>query len=846
MSKRKVYFSIVCLFLTTLMIGCIISPVSAQMPFIDVEEDKDTYIPNIYDDYYYYVNPPGTDFTDVIYRGFSGEGEYTTVGMSGFGNPPWDLDRGDDVYYQFLRNTSRTSYNHFFDDKPYPRAVRINSGIYPVFEQSQKEAINLHLDYSSTFLAEADNEYFGFINSSEPFLLDIYIHDENAYGTIDFPAAFPYLYNLNYEKMTYPIFPRGGTSLLNFTLTLNLYSPSSLITLTPHPWEFPNWIPPIEGNTTFIGEFEQGAYDVVDKKTGEEISPENDLFSIRMFNLSLVQDEYYKIYTDYNLREGPTPIAFLVGEHYEHLSGNLNGDGYYIYAEESENATLVIFSPGVARGDYIILFQNKSPIPVPEEYATIPLTLNTNITLDYEVYYTFTFDSPHMMAINNTYYYGWDMYYLEFYVEGTEPGEWISVTDDAFFNPVSGNMYGINQGDIDNANWRYIPAGSYAIEVTWRRSTSGEIRFTTVPVQQPTTLVVDQNSIFAIELPLTRNRLNWVNLSTSDKFYPVQRVEYEWTFVGKYNEQISAATNWEWFGNENSSINGNAGIWDPWDYNDTIINALLPTRDYEVPILMIRPFRAENQTLEYPDAFTATLTVSVNEALNQSLYDLDWLGVSPFVSTIPSSYLYQASGPDWNQYFIPLSAISGTTSFDVNDAYTTDDDHLYGIPLTLDPYSIYNITVYLIGNSSTGPGNWNATFEDSQIFVHGGNLQDLEIFNTHTEAFDNTSVWRSLLILTVSSTSYLYVDLERQLGNNATIQIVITKLSLTNMNFDLPDHEYNDTVSDLEVLTEDLLATQIMPPEMEEPRRAPGFGLAFTVGTLVILATGISLKRRKK
>ncbi|MFX0183013.1 MAG: hypothetical protein ACFE95_08035 [Candidatus Hodarchaeota archaeon] len=839
MRNRKFSLTILCLFLTTIMIGHIISPISSQMPFIDIEEVKDTYIPNTYDDYYYYVNPPGTEFTDVNYWGYTGSGEYTTAGQNFFSTSFPNLDRGENVDNALLTNTSRSGYNDFFDDEPYPRAVRITDGLNPVFEQSQIEPINLHMDFSSTFLAEPNIGYFGFINSSEPFLLDIYVHDYYASGSIDFPSAFPYSYSLGYEKMTYPIFPIGSnpTSLLNFTLILYSYSPSSLITLTPHPWEFPDWIPTIDVNTTFMGEFEQGANDIIDTKTGEMVDPEYDFFSIRMFNISLVQDEYYKIYTDYNMRDGSSPMAFLVGEHYEYLSGDLYGDGYYIYTEESENATLVLFSPGLARGDYIILFQNTTPVT--EEYATLPLILNTNITLDYEVYYTFTFDNPHMMAINQTYYYGLDMYDLEFYVEGAKLGEWISVTtDDDLFDRVTGNMYGVNQGDIDNANWRYIPAGSYAIEVTWRRYTWGEIRFTTVPVQQPTTLLVNQDSIFAIELPLTRNRLNWVNLSTHDKFYPVQRVEYEWTFIGKYNEQISAATNWGWFGNENSSINGNAGIWYPWDINDTTINAFLPTRDYEVPILMIRPFRAQNQTLAYPDAFTATLTVSVNEAINQSSIDIDNL--------IPVAYLY--FDDDVDQYFIPWSTISATASINVNDDYSTNDDHLYSIPLTLDPYSIYNITVYLIGNYSTGLGNWNATFQgdNNKIYVHGGNLRSLEIFETHTEAFDNTSVWRSLLILTVSSTSYLYVDLERQGGNNATMQIVITKLSLTNMDFDLPDYEYNNTESNLEVPTEDLLATQIMPPEMKKPKRAPGFSLVLTVGTLVILTTGISLKRRKE
>jgi hypothetical protein len=829
MSKRIIKFSTLSLFLTTILIGSIISTISAQMPFIDIEEDKDTWIPTgIYDGYYYYVNPPGTEFSNVEYWGYTGSGRYTTAGTDTFSYSTPQLYRGGNADEGLLKNTSRSSLHNLFDDEPYPTAVRINAGLSPVFEQSQKKAINLHMDYSTTFLAEEDVEYLGFINSSEPFLLDVYFHDQDAYGDLDFPSAFPYSYSISYKKMTYPIFPRedNPTSLLNFTLIINYFS-SSLVTLTPHPWEFPDWIPTIGVNTTFIGEFEQGANDIVDKKTGEMVDPEYDFFSIRMFNISLVQDEYYKIYTDYNMRDGSSPTTFLVGDHYEYLSGDMNGDGFYIYAEESENATLVLFSPGLARGDYIILFQNISPVT--EEYETEALTLNTNITMEYLIYYTFTFDEPHMMAINSTNYFD-----LEFYIQGAAPKKWIRILDWWSF-------WYANWVATDDLTWMYIPEGTYAFEVIqfWFNE---EIRFNAVPVQQPKTVSVDQDSIIAIELPLVKNRINLVNLSTSDHVIPPQRVWYEWTYVNKHNElfhnTISTLSSPLALGNQNST-----GQWLEFDSNNTNIYTHLPTHDFETPILMIRPFDANNwthQTTSLP-AFIATLTVSVNVAVNQSYtpIDLNYIGGN-------------RPGPD-GATFIPLSSISATSGFSVNIDYTTDDDQIYGIPLTLDPFNIYNITVYLLGNYSTYtlgdlPSDFlNATLQGTQFYVHGGNLRNLEIFNSHTsDRFDNTSMWRSLLILTVSDTSYLYVDLEREGPYNATMQIVITKLSLTNMDFDLPDHEYNDTTSNLEVLTEDLLATQIMSPEMEKPRRAPGFELVLAIGTLVVLSTGISLKRRKK
>ncbi|MFX0208564.1 MAG: hypothetical protein ACFFDT_21460, partial [Candidatus Hodarchaeota archaeon] len=646
-------------------------------------------------------------------------------------------------------------------------------------------------------------------------------------GFIEFPDAHPFSYNIGtWEKMTYPIFPRinNQSSLLNFTLILT--SGSSVVSLTPHPWKFPTWMPTIEANSSFVGEFSQGSFWSVDTKTGDVYTPENDLFSIRMFNISLEQDNYYKIFTDFNMRDGYKPIAYLIGNHYDHISGTLIGGEYYIYAEESENTTLVLFSPGYSHGDYSIYFQNLAPAP---DYETLPLPFNTDTKLELETYYTLDFSVAHMMAINSTAWFG-----LDFYVQGAKEYDWIRIQDwwSFLYTPWTA---------IDDLDWLYIPAGTYAFECTSYSNIYEEIRFNAVPVDDPRSFTVNQDSILAIEIPLSYNRINLVNISTTTHTTPPERVWYEWTFVGMYNELVPADTGSGYLGNENIT---NLGVWEEWGSNNTNINAYLRTCAHQIPILLIRPYEANNwthQTDPLP-SFLATLVVSVNEAIDQSGRPLS--GGGSF--GIPTAYLGDGT-------FIPLSAISMTSSFDVNDEYTADNDHVYGIPLNLDPYSIYNITVYFYGNNSLSERN--ASFDGTaSVYMHGGNLRDLKIFNSqinHISAAYVTNTSISMLILTVSSTTYLYVDMYRDwvpsegAYANSTMEIIINKVS-TNMIFDLPDYEYNDTASDQEVFTDDLLATQVKVPEMKKPRRAPGFELILALGTLVILTTGVTLKRRKK
>ncbi|MFX0183012.1 MAG: hypothetical protein ACFE95_08030 [Candidatus Hodarchaeota archaeon] len=824
------------------------------IPIIFIEEDRETYSPVTYGDWDYYILPPGTDYfpdyfsallAPIEYWGTNAPGHYTTNTGGEFDYSTFSLTRGEELpwwdpdYTPFVRNDSRSNDAHlFFDAIPLPRAVRIASTEKPAFTRVQKQPLSLHMDYASTFLAEEDVLYWGFLNSSEPFFIDVSLSGKAVEANLMIDETFPgyYLTGVPETKMTYPVFPlNASTSIRRFYLMPNV---TTVVTLTPHPWEFPDWLPILEPNTVFTGELEQGETWYLDAETDRMIKPDNEMFSIRMFNLSLVEGEYYRIATVFDMEDvkpgvpSAVPEIFLMGEHYKPILGSFKLDGYMdIYAQESENVTLVLYSPGEAHGQYFIAFQEKAaPVILTEER---PLTLNTNITVEESINYTFTLPTPKMMRVNWT--SGANFFY-DIYVEGSEPGKWILKEDEGFFP------------DIDA--WRYLPAGKYAIVFTGIPIT-GEIQFNTVEIQNPTAspFNVENDTILAIELPLTRNRINFVNISTADQVN--QTIYYDYVIVSKYNEFIDDEDTGIELGNRQTATG-----WEAFPNNNTVLELYFPTRDYEEPILIIYPSPTQiaQNTTELPSSdltggFSATLTVTTNEALNQSLLDID--------AFIPEAYLY--FDDDTDQYFIPWSAISTTTNINVNDDYSDDDDHLYGIPLNLDPYSIYNITVYLIGNHSIyDPGNpsfdepdefLNATFEATQFFVHGGNLRSLEIFNTDSEDFGNTSIWRTSLILTVSSTSYLYVDTERWGSRNATLQVVITKLSVTNMEF-LIEYEYNHTIGEQEVFTEGLLADEIKPSEMLEPTARFPVELLLIAGGVVagggaIAAAVIFIRRRR-
>ncbi|MCK4847703.1 MAG: hypothetical protein KAT16_01620, partial [Candidatus Heimdallarchaeota archaeon] len=609
-------------------------------------------------------------------------------------------------------------------------------------------------------------------------------------------------------RMTFPVIP-NTPGLQEFMLFAD---DSTLITLTPHEWKFPTWLPSLEVNTIFTEEFDQGEPWSIDESNDQLIKPDNEMFSLRMFNFSVEEDKYYRINTAFVMDEvkpgvlSAPPLTSLLGNNFEVISGVLDQDGLMIRAVETVEITLLMYSPGEAHGSYSIFYQEMPPISIA---VTRPLTFNEALTLEKEIFYTFTLSAPIVIKVNST---PVDAFTYDIYVEGSKPGDWI---------------WESNHNFIDN-EWHYLPLGIYAVKVT-SFDVGDNIRFNSVPVKSLSIspLSVNEESIFAIELPLIKNRLNFLNISTEDHIN--QSIEYEWNIVSKYNEVVNEDSNNLILGNIQTN-----GVWIESPSNQTTLKQYFPTREYEAPILLITAIKATNfNNISDPMIFfDGLLTVTMDEAPDQSyeyknfdnLYD-------------------EFDGTSYGGWFIPKPAISSTTSYIINSDLVTDNDQIIGIPLNLDPYTIYNVTATLTGNYTSG---LNVTFHNNYpLRVIGGNLISLNIFG-FTFGEDDLRAWQSTLILTVSEMSYLYFDLQRSGAfpyYNATLQVSVTDIGATNMEFYL-NQEYNETISDYEVKSTGLLVKEIKPSEMK--KAAPGFELSLVFIALVVSSIYTIKKRRRQ
>jgi hypothetical protein len=816
MSKlTKIKYSIIVMVFVTLMGLSPVAIIADTAPIVPIGDIDDKFTPSTYDDWDYYILPPDTAFSGVIYGGGSGttsDTRYTDVQTNDFTHFGSSLTRGGSPSSNLLQSDFRPTSHDFFNDTPYPRAVRTVSEKNPEYVQTQKTAISLHNDHSTTFFAEGWEGYGGYFNTTEPFFIDVEVSSKKVLGAIMFDSVFPeagYTFGNPERKMTYPVIPRAP-GLQQFMLVTN---DSTLVTLTPHEWKFPTWFPSLDINTIFSEEFDQGEPWFKDETNDQLIQPDNEMFSLRMFNLSVEEDTYYRINTAFEMDEvrpgvpGTPPLTSLLGNSFEVISGALDQEGLLIKAIETVEVTLIMYSPGEAHGSYSIFYQEMPPIPIAE---TAPLTFNVDLALEYELLYTFTLSTPILIRVNATGAFDYDIY-----IAGTEPGDWIKKSDENFIG----------------GTYRYLPAGTYAVEIV-SYTVGDEIRFNSVPIRSSSAIPfsVSEETILAVELPLTKNRINFVNLSTVD--HVNQSIDYSWSIISKYNELVSSASGTITLGNLQTN-----GVWDASPTNESKIREYLPTREREAPILLIYPTGADNfnNVSDPMTFFGGSLTVSVDEAPDQSFE--------------PKTF-YTAfnafSGSNFIGTFVPKSTITSTTSYSINSEVTTDNDQVLGIPLNLDPYSIYNVTLTLTGNYST-TSSLNVTFQNNYRYrVMGGDLRDLRIFGTFTSGSDNTHTWQSTLIQTVSEISYLYFDLQRNGAApyyNGTLHVSILNIGANNMEFHL-EQEYNETVGDYEVKSTSLLVKEIKPSEMK--KATPGFDLSLVFIALVISSIFASKKRRNR
>ncbi|MCK4847546.1 MAG: hypothetical protein KAT16_00815, partial [Candidatus Heimdallarchaeota archaeon] len=215
MSKlTKIKYSLIVVVLITLMSFSSVAIMADTAPIVPIGNLEDKYSPSTYNDADYYVLPPGTTFSDVIYGGGSGtttDTRYTRIhGDDYFFDSGYELEWLKKPTNNILTSDIRYSAHRFFDDVLYPRVVRIDSSLKPEFVQTQRTMLSLHNDYSTTFFAEGKVNYEGYFNTTGPFFIDIEVSSSKVWGDISFDSVFPeveHIFGDPETKMTFPVIP---------------------------------------------------------------------------------------------------------------------------------------------------------------------------------------------------------------------------------------------------------------------------------------------------------------------------------------------------------------------------------------------------------------------------------------------------------------------------------------------------------------------------------------------------------------------------------------------------------------------------------------------------------------
>ena len=794
----------------------IIMKVSAQTPIIEITEEQDTFTPSsMADNWDYYVINPGSLFPNVIYQGLPTTIQYSSELANAFETLTTDRNPGETLPNHLKSSDSRNSLHPFFDDEELPRAVRTSTNDEASYSAKQLMTISLHMSYQFTFLAEDNVEYLVLINSSDPFYLDVDIKDDSAAGELNFETStFPYpgIPLTGVWKETIPVFPIEEMTL-RFTFTVN--NPT-IVALTPHKMGSRSTIT-IPANNTFGAEIVQDIPSPL--PTDQEITAEDINkkigFSLRQFLLPMVEGEYYKIYVFMNDLDPSTnqTLPFLLGENYHIISGTLSANGLLVRATADTKLTLVLYSQGYTNQEYTIYFRNVAATVS----DTTDLELNVNTTLEADTQYFFTLEHPSMMAINYT---GPQSPRFDILAESGIPGfPWIDVATHNDFDRIDGNLYANGLTDI---NWLYVPAGNYVLDP---RNSVNDVMIHTVEVQSLSpslSLTMNQNSVVAFEIPQSSvqfNQINRVNMSTSD--HKNESITYQYSIQSKYNElqMIPESFSSVAMGNRKTG----QGSWIAYDENNTKIMDFIPSRPREMPIVVVRPSNAKN-TDGAISSFSANLVVTLTHPSNYYPLDTD---------LIDRSYL------GTGVILLKSSVVSGHGEFTINDDLTTSPDQVLGIPLSMNQYQLYNITLYLEGNY-TNDGDLNASFDG--ININGGNLGHIMVFDSETSGPSATNNWINLLVLAVSPTSYLYVDIirndvdpPRDEYGNCTLIVDITGLSVDPMSYNLTGvQNWNPDRLDGEKRDTDYIFDEIKPTEF--PSGGKGIDLSFIllVGVVVV------------
>ncbi|MFW9930261.1 MAG: hypothetical protein ACFFD1_12775, partial [Candidatus Thorarchaeota archaeon] len=773
-------------------------------PVAQIGQQQEIFYPTTNGNISSYIIDPNFAGPDAVYHGDNAGVARTSIDTNGnsITNDGTTINNGNTITGSSpsLSPQTRNTANPLLDDESLPRFVNISAGDVNL-TSSFVNSISLHLDQSFTFFLNHSLTYDVFYNISDPFLLDVYVLNPSTNGVLDLTSTlFPGVNNYPIsDKLTIPIYPETTPKQMFTIKTTNTFQPNSLVTLTPHLLTVKSTSPEtVAVNQFYSGSIEQGS--CVNTQNTTLANQNLKLMSLKTFNFPVESGKAYQIYFysnniyDYMSGCGTSNLVALQTDRpgsYGFASGNIDDTGRFVQVAGANSLNVTMIAYGAVFKDYSFYMQEAEKITVPQDK---PLPFGVNVTLQDGLFYNFTLTQPSMIAINRS-TSGSLSFSLDWFKWDTDLQDWsaslLSYTQGTGTSIIeTGNLLG-GGGTIDR-NWLYFPAGTYRIEVAGNTNLANiEFFFTKVPVTTfsgSVDLQINNGGIYAVNLPFEMNKLNYVNISTI-----IQNnlsVSYDYAFIGKYNY---FTTTYDTFSSSegqttnvgNREVNGEWVSFNPGTNESTIFGSgdtFLKSRPHQDVILIIRPYSAVNTTGDPQYPFSTSLTVTS--------------------FTKDNNYPSISIGNYGTGNFIPMNSISTSSTFPFNDDLVDQSDIVYGIPLTIDPNSVYTVNVTLIGNYSAT--NKNASFVN--MFIHGGNLYNLLISGQSFQGSSNTTFFRAQSILTISSTSYLHLNIHRttesaNVYRNGTINISLTKLNIQKI--DLANlnllNTWNGTVSNIEV-----------------------------------------------
>ncbi len=827
MKKINLLYIVTLMLLGMMLVQPVASSSAGSVPIFQPQEVKQTFTPSAVGNVSYYTLTPAKYFNPVMYQSKL-PGVFTLVSPLTTSYSPGSTEISPDtsLTYQYSSSMPMTTLNPFINTEySVPSAVQIDNN-QSTLTYKNMAPFSIHLDKSMTFFGESGQHYYAVLKQQGNIILDVNVLTSSANVDIYIYSNTTLIQSkASVQRASIPAFSNSGS----YVVIINVNSANSLVTLTPHALTnnmfYSN---DLLLNSSYQYTVNQGQCYTT---SSSSITGSENLFSqINLFNLPVQQNTYYQIAINNQVLDANSGCSnygslnpYLLnttnsGDLYDPItsmtsaqiiSGVLDSNSLTLYSLKTGNLQLALESLGHLNNEVTIYFRSITP---PQPLTQVfPLTLN-KASYVYNAYNSFTLNAPSVVAVNYT--NGASNEGVSFYSYNSTSNLWNSIQklypNSNPTNIVNGNLLTTGSFTINNRNWFYLPTGTYAIKNT-DHTNYPNLKFTVtaVPVNILTgttsqTVGITNTSIYAFAPTSNNYQLQLFNLTSST--HDNVSVRYEYAVIGMYNEFFGTSSLTGYIGNK-LYTNG----WQQYNSNNTNTVNNFRYSDLWAPIIIVHPSYARNSTNGATmTAYSTQLTVKTN-IISSNLYS----GSIEIVST-------------------PVSTMS---TFDVSTAGFSSGNPTYILPLTTDPNSLYNLTVYTQGNTST---YLNLTL--SSLQVYGGALDNLDTGFGDLNFSNATTSLMSQIILTQPEATYMSFSFNRYfLNTNGTITVQLTKISSNEMNFNtnynsINSLTWNKTVSSFEINDTNTLY------KLAGPKAAPGF----EVVTLVIGLSSIPVLKKMK